>query len=109
MHLLLSRPSLPQVSIEPGSTHLGQLAHSLDIQTASQRYPRSYFVVDTSPPEVHLCRRRAPILCKACLKKSTSIVLFANSRLRERICLRKISSREPPETRCLCSDLSRQL
>src|SRR5215470_5110597 len=53
------------------------------------------------PTQFHLdeksairCRRRAPTFCKACLKKSTSSVLFAKSRLSFMICLRNINSRD---------------
>jgi hypothetical protein len=84
------------------------LAQSLDIRAALQRHLRSYFVVDTSPPEAPLCRRRAPTLCKARLKKSSSIVLFANTRLSARICLRNMTSRERPIGGSVaCSNLSR--
>src|SRR5260370_34488684 len=109
IRVLLSRPSVSQVSIESRPPHLRQMAHSLDTQTALQRHLRSYFVVDTSPPEAHPCRRRAPTLCKARLKKSTSIVLFASTRLRLRICLRSMNSRELPiRGGCASSNLSRQ-
>jgi hypothetical protein len=66
----------------------------LDTQTTLQRHPCSYFVVDALSPGISPCRRRAPTLCKACLKKSTSRVLFANSCFSLMICLRKISSRD---------------
>ncbi len=109
VHLFLSGPSIPQIAIESRPAHLGQLAQSLDIRAALQRHLRSYFVVDTSPPEARLCRRRAPTLCKARLKKSSSIVLFANTRLRARICLRNMTSRERPiGGSVVCSNLSRQ-
>jgi hypothetical protein len=96
VYLLLSWPPISQVSIESRPAHLRQLAHSLDTQTTLQWHLRSYFVVDTSPPEANLCRRRALTRCKARLKKSTSIVLFANTRLRARICLRNMNSCERP-------------
>src|SRR5580704_2505628 len=107
-HLLLSRPSTPQIAIESRPAHLGQLTQSLDIRAALQRHLRSYFVVDTSSPKARLCRRRAPTLCKARLKKSSSTVLFANTRFRARICLRNMSSRERPVGgSVVCSNLSR--
>jgi hypothetical protein len=72
-------------------------------------HPRSYLCVETSPPETHLCRRRAPTLCEARLKKSSSIVLLAKTRLRARICLRNFSLRERlVGGSVVCSNLSRQ-
>jgi hypothetical protein len=58
---------------------------------------------------VCLCQRRAPTFCKACLKKSTSRVLLARSRLSLRICLPKISSRNRAGGQLVSSDRSRQL
>src|SRR5882672_10442387 len=94
VYLLFTLPSAPQVPIKSSSAHLPQLAHSLDTQTPLQRHPCSYFVVDALSPGISVCRRRAPTLCKACLKKSTSRVLFANSRFSLMICLRRINSRD---------------
>src|SRR5258708_9098134 len=93
VYLLLSRPSSTQIAIESDATHFGQLAHSLDAQTALQRHPRPYFVVDVSPPAANLWRCLALTLCKARLKKSPSIVLLASSRLSWRLSFRKHTSR----------------
>src|SRR5438045_91680 len=54
----------------------------------------SNFVVDAFSPEMSLCWRRASILCKALLKKSTSTVLSARSRFSLLTSLRSLDSRE---------------
>jgi hypothetical protein len=86
-HLLLKLPPSLEIAIKTGPAHLSQLTHSLDTQSGLQGHPCSYLVVDALSPESHFCRRRAPTLCKACLKKSTSTVLFANNLLSLLICL----------------------
>src|SRR5580658_4686509 len=108
-HFFLGPPSSPKISVKTGPTYLGQWAHSLDTQAALQRHPGSYFVVDALSPEVGLCRRRAPTLCQACLKKSTSSVLFASTRFSLVICLRRISSRDRVWGGSISSNRSRQL
>src|SRR5437588_5285118 len=106
-HFLFILPSTPQVPIKSSPAHLPQLAQSLDTQTTLQRHPCSYFVVDALSPGISPCRRRAPTLCKACLKKSTSKVLFANSCFSLMICFRRINSRDRPGL--VSSSWSRQL
>src|SRR5258705_11273415 len=51
-------------------------------------------VVDTFPPEMSLCWRRASSFCKALLKKSTSTVLSASNRFSLLTSLRSLLSRE---------------
>jgi hypothetical protein len=87
-----SRPS-SHVAIESSTANVRQTAHPLDTQVTLQWHLSLYFFVDAPSPRLFLRGRRALTLCKARLKKSTSRVLFANSRLSLRICLRRISSR----------------
>jgi len=108
-HLLFSLPPSLQVTIKPSPAYPRQLTHPLDTQVALQRHPCSYFVVDALSPGRKFCRRRAPTLCKARLKKSTSRVLFASSRFSLRICLRRINSRDWTGGGLVSSNLPRQL
>lgn len=71
--------------------------------------PVAWRPTDAFVPEAVLWRRRAPALCKARLKKPTSIVLFARSRFSLVISLRRKSSRKRSEAGLPSSNRSRQL
>jgi NAD(P)-dependent dehydrogenase (short-subunit alcohol dehydrogenase family) len=80
LHFLLGRRAALQRPTESGATHLRQLTHPLDAETALQRHHFLDLVVDAFAPEDPLCWRRASTFCKAPLKKSTSSVLSTSSR-----------------------------
>ena len=107
--LLLSRPASPQIAIKFSSADLCQMAHSLDAQAALQRHPCPYFTIDAFSPEAVPRQRRAPTFCKALLKKSTSIVLFASSRFSLVISFRRMNSRDRVGEGIPSSNRSRQL
>src|SRR5215472_13080968 len=93
-HLFFHRPAFLQRSIETRPTHLGQLTHPLDTQAALQRHHFPDLVVDAFAPDTPLCWRRASTFCKAPLKKSSSKVLSASTRLSRPTSLRNVDSRE---------------
>src|SRR5438874_13706373 len=64
-----------------GATYLGQLTHPFNTQAALQRHHFPDLVVDAFAPESLPCWRRASIFCKAHLKKSSSRVFSASTRL----------------------------
>ena len=70
-----------QPAVEACPAHLGQLTHALDRQAALQRHHFPDFIVDAFSPDLLLCWRRASTFCKALLKKSTSSVFSARTRL----------------------------
>src|SRR5690349_989345 len=83
-----------QRAIEAGATYPGQLTHPFNTQAALQRHHFPDLVVDAFPPESSLCWRRASIFCKAPLKKSSSRVFSASTRLSWLTSLRRVDSRE---------------
>src|ERR1700730_13480542 len=80
-HLFLHRVLLLQRPVEASAAHRHHLAHALDAEAALQRHHFSDLAVDVISPEPLLRWLRAAIFCKAPLKKSTSIVFSASSRL----------------------------
>src|SRR5215470_2251498 len=93
LQLFLAWRAFLQRAIEARPAHTSQLTHALDTQTALHRHHFPDLVVDAVPPEPPLPWRRASILCKAPLKKSTSRVLSASSRFSWRFCLRSSRTR----------------
>src|SRR6516162_1525462 len=75
------RSLLFQRSIETAATDRNQLAHALDAQAALQKHYFSDLLEDPVSPVSPLFWRRASTFCKAPLKKSTSRVFSASSRL----------------------------
>src|SRR6185503_18839565 len=91
LHLSLLRLLFLKRAIKPGPTHLGQLTHPFNTQTALQAHHFPDLVVDALSPLSPLACRRAATFCKAPLKKSTSRVFSANNRFSSLIsaaCLR---------------------
>jgi len=82
------RSLLFQRSIETPATDRNQLAHALDTQVALQKRYFLDLLVDPISPVSSLRRRRASTFCKAPLKKSTSSVFSASSRLSRRFSFR---------------------
>src|SRR5262249_1982058 len=85
---------LLQGPVEAGPAHRRQLTHPLDTQAALHRHHVPDVGVDALPPESPLRWRRAFTLCKAPLKKSTSSIFSAKTRLRRLTSLRRVLSRE---------------
>src|SRR5678815_5252931 len=94
LHLFFDRYTLLQRAIEADATYLGQLTHPFNTQAALQRHHFPDLVVDAFAPEPSLCCRRASIFCKAPLKKSSSRVFSASTRLSWLTSLRRVASRE---------------
>src|ERR1044072_6098961 len=93
-HLFFHWHTFLQREIEAGATVLGQFTHPFNTQAALQRHHFPDLVVDAFPPESSLCWRRASIFCKAPLKKSSSRVFSASTRLSWLTSLRRVDSRE---------------
>jgi hypothetical protein len=91
---LLRPVHAPAASDRAGATYLGQLTHPFNTQAALQRHHFPDLVVDAFAPESPLCCRRASIFCKAPLKKSSSRVFSASTRLSWLTSLRRVDSRE---------------
>src|SRR5918995_1405997 len=94
LHLFLGRRAVLEMSIKSGATDLRQLTHPLDAEAALQRHHFLDLVVDAFAPEPSVCWRRASTFCKAPLKKSSSKVFSASTRLSWLTSLRKVDSRE---------------
>src|SRR6185295_5649638 len=93
-HLFFDGQTFLQRAIEAGPTYLGQLTHPFNTQAALQRHHFPDLVVDAFAPEPSFCWRRASTFCKAPLKKSSSRVLSASTRLSWLTSLRRVDSRE---------------
>src|SRR5918997_3427329 len=93
-HLFFQGQTSLQRAIEAGATSLGQLTHPFDTHAALQGHHSPDLVVDAFAPEPPLCWRRASTFCKAPLKKSSSKVFSASTRLSSLTSLRKVDSRE---------------
>src|SRR4026209_1880253 len=94
LHILQDGLDSLEMAIKSGATDLRQLTHSLDAEAALQRHHFLDLVVDAFAPERPLCWRRASTFCKAPLKKSSSKVFSASTRLSWLTSLRKVDSRE---------------
>src|SRR6476469_4935596 len=88
-HLFFVRTLLGKAAVVSGPAHHCHLAHLLHTQTACTvsffqlaALHTHYFldlVVDSAPPALSFCRRRASTLCKAPRKKSTTSTFSANA------------------------------
>src|SRR6476661_6468738 len=88
-HLFFVRTLLGKAAVVSCPAHHRHLAHLLHTQTASclsffqlAALHTHYFldlVVDSTPPALSLCRRRASTLCKAPRKKSTTSTFSAKA------------------------------
>src|SRR5437763_1054712 len=90
-HILLYPMALLQLSIKSRPAHSSQAAHTLDTQAALHRHHFPDLLVDAVPPVLSFCWRRASILCKAPLKKSTSKLFSASNCFTARNCCCKLS------------------
>src|SRR5579884_411141 len=94
-HPFLGRLRLLQLPVEAPAADSCQLAHALDAQAALQRHHVADLLVDAVAPESPRLRRRASIFCKTPLKKSTSRVFSASSRLSRPFSRRREATRVP--------------
>src|SRR5205823_6503802 len=91
LHILLHPIALLQLPIKSRPAYSCQPAHALDTQAALHRHHLPDLLVDAVTPVFSFFWRRAAILCKAPLKKSTSRIFSASSCLTSRNCCCKLS------------------
>src|SRR5689334_3495744 len=94
-HFFFYRTVFLKAPVVPGTAHHRHLTHPFHTQTALHRHHFPDLVVDAFAPVLPLPWRRASILCKAPLKKSTSSTFSASTRFSRSTSWRNPASPSP--------------